>query len=72
MSVYLCAVCDSFVDNDWHPCTEMSLREDNPSVKGLVCPECFVELPEAEEKPKEFTSLQRLFIKKMEEQEDDC
>ena len=41
MAVYYCQECDSYVDDDWHPCQE---------VKGeLVCPDCYEEMQEEEE-----------------------
>jgi hypothetical protein len=63
VAVYMCCVCDSFVDNDYFPC------EEHSSVEGLVCPDCFVELPE-EPELRVFTKDQQAFIKKMENEDD--
>ena len=37
MAVYYCESCDTYMDNDYHPCEEW--------IGGLlVCPDCFEEL----------------------------
>jgi DNA-directed RNA polymerase subunit RPC12/RpoP len=60
MAVYKCFECDSFVDNDYHPC------EEHPSeTNELVCPDCFIELPEPSIKVRQrgvFTPAQQAII----------
>jgi len=43
MAMYICSECDSYVDNDYHPCTE-----DKQVEFGLLCPECAIEREERE------------------------
>jgi len=35
MGIYRCAVCDEFIDDDWHP---LHITED-----GDLCPACYEE-----------------------------
>ena len=42
MAIYRCAICDNFVDDDWHPCTEYGDNE-------LICPTCAEEQDENSE-----------------------
>ncbi len=50
MAVYRCNLCDSFIDDDYHPCEEDPRQGYEHE---LVCEDCFIELTE-EEYPDDF------------------
>ena len=67
MAVYHCYQCDTWLDNDYHPCDQHPKHENE-----LICPECLIELedtPEVRQKG-EFTTDQLAIIKKLEAEYD--
>jgi hypothetical protein len=45
MSMFFCEGCEKLVDNDFFPCQE------DPRGVGLLCPDCMMEMEEANDKP---------------------
>jgi hypothetical protein len=45
MSMYYCEGCEKLVDNDFFPCQE------DPRGVGLLCPDCMMEMDEANDVP---------------------
>jgi len=41
MAMYMCAECDSWLDDDYYPC-----QEHPTSKTELICPDCLLELEE--------------------------
>ena len=61
MAVYRCEECDTWKDNDYHPCEQHPTHENE-----LICPACMVEMPEKKFNTPETEQWMRDTIKKME------
>ena len=68
MATYRCEQCDTWLDNDYHPCEQHPKYEDE-----LICPECLIgmeDTPQVRQRGK-FTTEQLATIKQLEEACDD-